>query len=314
MDLDSAQPQKTASASDSRLSVRKNTIDWIGSAPFIALHLGCMLVFIAGWSPTALLTACITYAVRGFCITAGYHRYFSHRSFKTSRLFQFLMALFGTMAIQMGPLWWASHHRNHHRYSDQARDMHSPVSSSFLWSHIGWIMSSSSYRNVDTSLVGDLVKYPELRWLDKWCLIPPVLLGVCLWITGEVLRHSAPHLATDGLQLLTWGFFISTVALHHVTFSINSIAHVFGSRRFSTGDQSRNNPALALISMGEGWHNNHHRFPGSARQGIYWWEIDITHYILKILSFAGIVHSVKVTSRQSVNKALSAERFASAEK
>ena len=250
-----------------------------------------------------------TYVVRAFCITAGYHRYFSHRSYKTGRLFQFLMALVGTMAIQMGPLWWASHHRNHHRYSDTDNDIHSPITKSFWRSHIGWIMDMRSYRNVDTDLVSDLARYPELRWLDRWCLLPPIALAVGLWWLGSFLQTLRPEWGTSGLQMLAWGFFISTVAGHHVTFSDNSFAHVFGSQRFKTQDQSRNNALLALITMGEGWHNNHHRFPFSERQGIYWWEVDITHGILKVLSWFGIVRSLKQTSKTMVDNALIKDRL-----
>lgn len=285
-----------------------STTDWFGALPFIALHLGCFLIIPAGWSPAALIVAFIAYIARGFCITGGYHRYFSHRSYKTGRLFQFLMALVGTMAIQMGPLWWASHHRNHHRYSDQEEDVHSPVSKSFWWSHIGWIMSASSYRNVDEGSVSDLAKFPELRWLDRWCLVPPVLYGIALWGVGSILQSYMPALGTSGLQMLAWGFFVSTVLLYHVTFSVNSVAHVLGSQRFFTRDQSRNNALLALVTMGEGWHNNHHRFPTSERQGIYWWEIDITHYILRLLSLVGIVHSLRLTPQLMINEALRESR------
>ncbi len=282
----------------------KSSTDWPGAVPFIALHLGCLLVFVTGWSPVALAAAAVTYIVRGFCITAGYHRYFSHRSFRTGRFFQFLMALGGTMAVQMGPLWWASHHRNHHRYSDQDNDVHSPVVRSFWWSHIGWVMSAGSYRKVDEDAISDLSKFPELRWLDRWCLVPPTALAAALWVLGSVLQAAWPSLGTSGLQLTVWGFLISTVALYHVTFSVNSVAHVFGSQRFFTKDQSRNNPVLAVITMGEGWHNNHHRFPASERQGIFWWEVDITHYLLRTLSYLGIVRSLRATPAPVVADAM----------
>jgi len=287
------------------------SIDWLGAVPFIGLHLGCLLVIVAGWSPIALAVALTTYVVRGLCITAGYHRYFSHRSYKTGRLFQFLMGLVGTMAVQMGPLWWACHHRNHHRYSDTDKDPHSPIVKNFWWSHIGWVMDARSYRNVDTDLVSDFAKYPELRWLDRWCLLPPIALAAGLWGLGSFLETFRPEWGTSGLQLLTWGFFISTVAVHHVTFSVNSVAHVFGSQRFKTRDQSRNNALLALITMGEGWHNNHHRFPFSERQGIYWWEVDITHGVLKVLSWFGIVRSLRETSKAMADNILMTERTAS---
>ena len=281
-----------------------SSIDWLGAVPFVGLHLGCCLVVASGWSPIALVVALVTYVVRGFCITGGYHRYFSHRSYKTGRLFQFLMALGGTMAVQMGPLWWAAHHRNHHRYSDTDNDVHSPVTKGFWWSHVGWVMDASSYRNTDTDVVSDLAQYPELRWLNRWSLLPPVALAIALWGAGSLLQILRPEWGTSGLQMLAWAFFISTVLVHHVTFSVNSFAHVFGSQRFKTRDQSRNNAFLALITMGEGWHNNHHQFPSSERQGIYWWEVDITHGILTVLSWFGIVRSLRVTSKEMVDRVL----------
>jgi stearoyl-CoA desaturase (Delta-9 desaturase) len=308
-------PQKSARALNYKASKTEafqsgvTSIDWLGAIPFIGLHLGCFLVIITGWSPIALAVALVTYVIRGFSITAGYHRYFSHRSYKMGRFFQFLIALVGTMAVQMGPLWWASHHRNHHRYSDTENDVHSPVTQSFWWSHIGWVMDANSYRDVDKSLVSDFSKYPELRWLDRWCLLPPIALAVGLWGLGSLLATLRPAWGTSGLQMLTWAFFISTVVLHHVTFSVNSVAHIFGKQRFKTKDQSRNNAPLALITMGEGWHNNHHRFPSSERQGIYWWEVDITHGILTMLSWLGLVQSLRATSKEMAESALTKDRL-----
>jgi len=285
-----------------------SSIDWLGAVPFIGLHLGCFLVFVTGWSSVALIVALVIFVIRGFGITAGYHRYFSHRSYKTGRVFQFLLALIATMAVQMGPLWWVAHHRNHHRYSDTEDDVHSPVSKSFWWSHIGWVMDARSYRRVDKSLVSDLVKYPELRWLDRWCLLPPLALAIGLWGAGSIMETLRPEWGTSGFQMLAWGFFVGTVAQHHSTFSVNSVAHVFGSQRFKTRDQSRNNAFVALVALGEGWHNNHHQFPSTERQGIYWWEVDITHGILKVLSWFGIVHSLRETSKAMVDAALLAQQ------
>jgi stearoyl-CoA desaturase (delta-9 desaturase) len=210
-----------------------------------------------------------------FSVTAGYHRYFSHRSYKTSRPFQFLLALAGTLAVQKGVLWWAANHRNHHKYSDQAEDLHSPLQRGFWWAHVGWILSPD-YEETDLARIPDMAKYPELRWLNDHYLIPPVVLAVALYLIG-------------GATWLVWGFFISTTMLWHATFTINSLAHVWGSRRYETTDTSRNNPWLALLTMGEGWHNNHHRYMNSARQGFFWWEIDLSYYILVALSWCGIV-------------------------
>jgi stearoyl-CoA desaturase (Delta-9 desaturase) len=228
------------------------------------------------------------YWIRMFAITGGFHRYFSHRSFKTSRIFQFLLALLGTMAGQKGPLWWAAHHRVHHQKSDSSEDVHSPIKSGFFWSHMGWIMSRENF-STKSEEVRDLGAYPELRWLDRHFVIPPLVLAAGLFASGWILQRYFPQVGVNGLQMLAWGFFVSTTVLYHGTFSINSFGHLWGSRRYQTNDASRNNLALALITMGEGWHNNHHRFPQSERQGFFWWEIDMTHGVLKLLSFLGVV-------------------------
>jgi stearoyl-CoA desaturase (delta-9 desaturase) len=227
-----------------------------------------------------------------FGLTAGYHRYFSHRSYKTSRVFQFLLGFLGTTAVQNGPLWWASHHRLHHRYSDTENDVHSPVSNSVWWSHVGWILSKK-FNKTEHRLVPDLARFPEIRWLNAFHLVGPITLGVLLYVTGMLLEQHAPQLGTNGFQLLVWGFFIGTTILYHGTFTVNSIAHLVGSRRFNTTDDSRNNPFVALITLGEGWHNNHHRYMSSERQGFYWWEIDISHMILTMFSWVGLVWDLR---------------------
>ncbi|MDX9755209.1 MAG: acyl-CoA desaturase [bacterium] len=267
-------------------------IDLLGSAPFVLVHLGCFLVFWAGFSWVALGVAVLLYGVRMFGITAGFHRYFSHRSFKTSRGFQFVLAYLGTMAGQMGPLWWASHHRHHHRFSDTEEDIHSPVIRGFFWSHVGWILT---WRYADTNwkAIRDFEPYPELRFLNRFHYIAPLSLLLVLLGMGLFVERFVPTLHTTALQMVVWGFFISTVLLYHGTFSINTVCHLFGSRRYETKDHSRNNWLFALLTLGEGWHNNHHRYPGSERQGFYWWEIDLTHIGLKILSYMGLVYDLK---------------------
>jgi stearoyl-CoA desaturase (delta-9 desaturase) len=267
-------------------------IDWWGSLPFFSMHAACLLVFWAGVSPAALILCLAMYWIRMFAITAGYHRYFSHASFKTSRAFQFFLALLGTSAAQMGPLWWAAHHRRHHRFSDTERDTHSPILRGLWWAHVGWILCKKNEITHFEEVQG-LAKFPELRFLNRYYALPPFILAVLTFILGEVLAQRVPQLGSSGFQMLVWGFFISTVILYHGTFTINSLAHVFGSRRFDTKDGSRNNFCLALLTMGEGWHNNHHRHPAAERQGYYWWEIDMTHYILKILSWVGIVWDLR---------------------
>ena len=270
----------------------EDRVDWLRAAPFIAMHLACFGVIWVGVSPVALIVAAAAYAVRMFAITGFYHRYFSHRTFQTSRMVQFLFAAIGASCVQRGPLWWAAHHRHHHRVADTAGDPHSPRLHGFLWSHAGWFLTS---RNFSTNLarVPDLAKFPELRWLDRFDTAAPVVLALAMFGLGVLLQHVAPQMGTSGGQMLVWGFFVSTILLFHATVTINSLAHGFGSRRYATKDDSRNNPWLALLTFGEGWHNNHHYFPGSARQGFHWWEVDLTWYVLKLMSMFGLVRGLK---------------------
>ena len=267
-------------------------IDWIRVLPFLGLHLACLGVFSVGFSWSAFWVALALYVLRMFAITAFYHRYFSHKAFRTSRAVQFFFALIGASSVQRGPLWWAAHHRNHHRHSDTELDVHSPVTRSFFWSHMGWFMAPRGFPT-DHAVIPDLQKFPELRWLDRFDLVAPVTLATALFVTGSLLQAYAPGLHTGGSQLLIWGFFISTVVLFHCTVTINSLSHRWGTRRFATRDQSRNNWFLAIITFGEGWHNNHHHFPGSARQGFRWWEYDFTYYGLRLLAALGLVWDLK---------------------
>ena len=267
-------------------------IDWLRAVPFFAMHRACLAVFWVGVSPVAVLVALALYALRMFAITGFYHRYFSHRTFRTSRVVQFLAALVGAASVQRGPLWWAAHHRNHHRHTETARDPHSPRVHGFWRSHMGWFLTREGFRT-DWSRIPDLAKYPELRWLDRFDTLVPVLLALGLYGLGALLERVAPGLGTTGAQILVWGFFISTTVLFHATVTINSLAHRYGSRRFDTGDDSRNNLWLALLTFGEGWHNNHHFFPGTVRQGFRWWEIDLTWYGLTVLSWCGLVRDLK---------------------
>jgi stearoyl-CoA desaturase (delta-9 desaturase) len=267
-------------------------IDWLRAVPFIALHLACFAVIRVGASATAVGVALALYALRMFALTAFYHRYFAHKAFRTSRPVQFVFASIGAMCVQRGPLWWAAHHRNHHRHADTERDPHSPQHRPFLWSHMGWFLTPRAFPT-DWSAIADVAKFPELRFLDRYDVFMPTLLAVSLYAFGAYLRVAHPSLGTNGPQLFVWGFCISTAALFHATFMINSLAHRFGSRRFATRDSSRNNWLLALLTFGEGWHNNHHRFPGSARQGLRWWEIDLTWYVLRLMAAAGLVRDLK---------------------
>lgn len=249
-------------------------------------------MFVVGWSPIALAVAAGLYFARVFGLTAFYHRYFSHRAFKTGRVMQFLGALLGSAAAQRGPIWWAAHHRHHHRASDQPNDIHSPAQQGFVWSHMLWFMTREAY-GTNERVVKDWLRFPELRFLDRFDFFAPTLLAISMFVLGETLRVYWPSSGTSGWQMLIWGFLISTIVLYHVTFSINSLAHRFGSQPFETNDDSRNNLWLAIATFGEGWHNNHHFFPSSARQGFRWYEIDISYYILVVLSWFGLVWDLK---------------------
>jgi stearoyl-CoA desaturase (delta-9 desaturase) len=246
--------------------------------PFFFVWALALGVFWTGFTTTALVLLAVTFFGRMFLITAGYHRYFSHKSYKLNRFWQFVMAFGGGTAVQKGVLWWAGHHRNHHRYSDTERDIHSPRKG-FWWSHVGWIVCDK-YNETLYDNIKDFAKYPELRWLNKYDWVPPWTLGIACFLIG-------------GWPGLFVGFFLSNVILWNATFTVNSLAHVFGRRRYETSDTSRNSFLIAVITGGEGWHNNHHHYQASARQGFFWWEIDVTYYMLKVLSWVGIVKDLK---------------------
>lgn len=267
-------------------------ISWLATLPFFSLHVMTLGVIWVGWSPVAVLVCLALYWVRMFAITGFYHRYLSHRTYKTSRWFQFLFAVVGNSSTQKGPLWWAAHHRHHHQYSDDDDDVHSPTRRGFLYAHVGWIFDRAN-SPTRMRLIPDLAKFPELRALNRFDALIPILLGASCFGLGVLLDATAPSLGTSGMQMLVWGFFISTVVLAHSTFTINSLSHLIGRRRFETTDTSRNNLALAFLTMGEGWHNNHHFYPTSTRQGFYWWEIDVTYYGLYILSKLGLIWDLK---------------------
>jgi stearoyl-CoA desaturase (delta-9 desaturase) len=267
-------------------------VSWRANVPFIGVHAGCLLVLWSGISPIAALVGLATLLTRMFGLTGGYHRYFCHRSFKTTRTFQFVMAVLGAAAAQRGPLWWAGHHRSHHRHSDTAADVHPPGVRGFFWAHVGWVMCPAHNRT-RAEWVPDLMRFPELRWLDRHHYVAPIALAIALFCAGELLAQNVPTLGTSGLELLAVGFFLSTTVLYHVTFAVNSVGHTIGRRRYATRDASRNGLLLALVTAGEGWHNNHHRYPTSERQGFYWWEIDATHYVVTLLSWLRIVWDIR---------------------
>jgi stearoyl-CoA desaturase (delta-9 desaturase) len=257
--------------------------NWRTSAPFLAFHLVPLAAIWTGVPAGAIVMAVALYFLRMFFITAGYHRYFAHRSYRLPRWAQLVMAVGGTTAVQKGPLWWAAHHRDHHRWSDTDRDVHSPIRG-FWWSHVGWILCDK-YSATDLERIKDFAKYPELRWVDRNDWIGPVGLGVLTFAIG-------------GWAGLVIGFGASTIALWHGTFLVNSMAHVVGRRRYVTSDSSRNSFVIALLTNGEGWHNNHHHYQASARQSFRWWEWDPSFYALWVLERVGIVRDLKRPSEQ----------------
>jgi stearoyl-CoA desaturase (delta-9 desaturase) len=265
--------------------------------PYWGVHvLAIVGVVITGFSWWGLALALALYVPRMFFVTGAYHRYFSHRSYKTSRWFQFVLALGATCTAQKGVLWWAAHHRVHHKLSDAPGDLHSVRQQGFWWAHHGWILSRE-LEDTDLSRIKDFAKYPELRWLNKYWVIPPIAVATLTYLLG-------------GFFGLVWGFAVCQVLTWHGTFTINSLSHLWGSRRYATDDDSRNNPVLALITMGEGWHNNHHHYQVSCRQGFFWWEIDCTYYILRALAAVGLIwdlHGVPDHIRDRVVEAAEAD-------
>jgi len=259
--------------------VEHTDIMYPSAIPFVLVHLACVAALWTGVTYEAVVLCFLLYWLRIFAIGAGYHRYFSHRAYRTSRAFQFALAVLSQSTAQKSVLWWASKHRHHHLHSDTETDVHSPRHKGFVYSHLGWIFSRKN-DVADLVKVADFARYPELMWLHKHELVPPTVLALLSVLIA-------------GWSGLVVGFFWSTVLVYHATFCINSLAHVRGRRRYVTGDDSRNNWLLALFTMGEGWHNNHHAYQSSVRQGLRWWEIDATFYLLKALSWTGLVWDLK---------------------
>ena len=262
---------------------RFTALECVSNTLFVAIHAGLLLVFFVplSWAVASLTVG--GYVLRMWAVTGGYHRYFAHRSYKTSRAFQLCLAVLGATSMENGPLWWASSHRLHHKHSDTPNDPHSPRQRGLLYAHVGWIFDRTKPDRRDYSNVSDLTRYPELRFVDAQPWLP-------------LAAYAAACVAIGGFPGFVWGFIVSTLAVFHATLLINSLAHVWGSRRYETGDTSRNNAPLAWLTLGEGWHNNHHHFMSSARQGFYWWEVDVTYYVIALLARLGVVWDVREPS------------------
>jgi len=261
---------------------------------FLLIHLSPLGAIWTGATLFDWMVCIFLYFSRMFWITGGYHRYFAHKSYKTSRFFQFIIAFMAQTSAQKGALWWAAHHRHHHRYSDTPEDPHSMKIYGFWYSHIGWIVGPD-FKKTDYKTIGDYSKYPELVWLNKYYLVPPLVLALAIMALGGIIDGGSITMmfSKSGFSALFVGFLLSTVILYHGTFSINSIMHKFGKQRYETGEESKNSVWLALLTMGEGWHNNHHYYETASRQGFFWWEIDITWYILKMMSWLGLIWDLK---------------------
>jgi stearoyl-CoA desaturase (Delta-9 desaturase) len=280
------------------VAVKRKSYDLGTMLPFILIHASVLVALVVPFTPGMLVLLAGSYFVRMFGVTGGYHRYFSHRSYKLNRFWQFWLAFLAQTSGQKGALWWAAHHRDHHLHSDRKTDLHSPVHEGFWWSHLGWILSDE-YDHYDPKRIADFSRYPELRFLNRFYLLPFFVYGGLIWWLGALVEGpSATAVLWEpwtwpGISAFVWGFLVATVALYHGTFLINSLTHIWGTRRFPTPDESRNNFLLAIVTLGEGWHNNHHYYMSSVRQGIRWWEIDITYYLLKMLSWVGIARDLR---------------------
>ena len=272
----------------------KDIVQYWDVIPFLSIHLMCLWAVQTGIRWEWVMLAIGSYYLRMVAVTAGYHRYFSHRSYKTSRLFQFILAFLAMTSAQKGVLWWAAHHRHHHKYSDQKEDIHSPLQRGFWFSHVGWVLSAN-YMQTDFALVRDFHRYPEIRFLDQFYFIPPCVYAAVMY-------------SVWGFPGLIWGFFISTTALYHCTFFINSLTHMIGRVRYKSNDGSKNSFMLAVLCCGEGWHNNHHHYQSAVNQGWFWWEMDLSYYVLSLLSWFGIVWDLRTPPEQIKARTIAAER------
>jgi stearoyl-CoA desaturase (delta-9 desaturase) len=244
---------------------------------FWAVQASAVLVFFVPFTWGLLALWAVSHFSRAVGLTLAFHRYFAHRAFQMNRATRFFWAFVGTAAMQKGPLWWAGHHVNHHRFADREGDPHSPMVSGVYYAHIGWFLNDARNDRLEPTnpVVRDFSTAPEIAFLDRYFFVPPLLLATTMFLMG-------------GFTWLVWGFCVPTMTLAHATFAINTVNHMFGSRRFDTIDESRNNPLTALFAAGEGWHNNHHRYQRAARNGFYWWEIDLTWYAIRAMALLGL--------------------------
>jgi stearoyl-CoA desaturase (Delta-9 desaturase) len=274
-------------------------MDWVSVWFVVAFHVLAVIgVYQVGISWRLCLLALGSYLVRMWAVTVGYHRYFSHRAFKTSRVFQFIIGVMGTLAVERGPLWWGALHRRHHTYADSDDDIHSPTLHGFFWAYIGWMHSKTHTATTDYAAMRDFKRFRELYWLNEYYIVAPLVACGLLFVFCDYATF-------------VWVVLVATVVQWHALFASNTFCHLFGSRRFDTKDTSTNNAVCALLVLGEGWHNNHHFFPGSARQGFYWWEYDVGYYSIKLLQALRLVWDVREVPARVLRQAAAHQPAAS---
>jgi stearoyl-CoA desaturase (Delta-9 desaturase) len=259
---------------------------------FWTVQVSALLIFAVPfrWAFVAVWAA--SHFLRAIGLTLAFHRYFAHRAFKMNRVARFVWTWIGTSAMQKGPMWWAGHHVNHHKYADRDGDPHSPMVSGVYYAHIGWFLNDTRHDKLEPNnpVIRDFSRVPEIAFIEKYFFLPPLLLAIAMFAIG-------------GFPLLIWGFCLPTMTLAHATFAINTVNHMFGSRRFETVDESRNNPLTALFAVGEGWHNNHHRYQRAARNGFYWWEFDPTWYVIRAMKAVGLAWDVQAVPKRIYEEA-----------
>lgn len=261
----------------------KARINWITAAIMVALHLVAFWALFHYTWQNLLAALVLHWVVVGLGISIGYHRLLTHRGFKTSKPFEYFLAMCGSFALEGGPVFWVATHRVHHQHSDGPGDPHTPRDGGF-WAHMGWVLFGDREFNktpISSKYAPDLAGDPFYCWLTDWHWVPMTVVGLLM-------------IAFVGWGMAAWGMVVRIVAGLHFTWLVNSATHMWGSRRFDTRDDSRNSWWVALLTFGEGWHNNHHAHPVSARHGLAWYELDISWLTLRLLSFLGVVWNVKV--------------------
>ncbi len=265
-----------------RVDYSLTTMNRVTAGVVMLFHVGAVAaLWFTSWTNVIVALALHWLAV-GLGISLGYHRLHTHRGYKTSRAFEYFLAICGTLTLEGGPIFWVATHRVHHQHSDHDGDPHTPHDGGF-WAHVGWILFGHTRHN-NTVLMSkyapDLGADPFYRWLNSYHYVPLILLGIVL-------------LAVGGWGMVLWGIALRVTVGLHATWLVNSATHMWGSRRFPTRDDSKNSWWVALLTFGEGWHNNHHAHPVSARHGLAWYEFDVSWITLKALRALGVVRELK---------------------